>query len=78
MSIGGTVAKIRAITFIFHLLNWDYGIRRSIFRILEVILIRLEFMVAKIRAKHLFASFVIAITTIGVQFLEHWRLCCID
>ena len=38
MSIGGTVAKIRAITFVCQLLIWVYDICNSIFRILVVFL----------------------------------------
>ena len=56
-SIGDTVAKIRAKTFIRRLSYWIYNICRFIFRTLEVNLHRLELRLPRYGRKHLFASF---------------------
>ena len=77
-SIGGTVSKIRLKTSIHLLWNGVYGIHRSIFRTLEVILRQLEVRLPSYRRKHLFDCFEFGFTVFAILFLEHWKLYCID
>ena len=73
-SIGCTIAKILAKTFILRLINRVYIIRRSIFRTLKVILISLKVSSPNYRRKCWFASYKIGCTVFAVIFLEHLRL----
>ena len=76
--IGGMVTKIRAKISIRWIWNWVYGIRRSIFRILLVILRRLEVRLEKYGRKRFFEGFDIGCTAFAVLFIDHRRIFCAD
>ena len=78
MSIGDTVAKIRALTLICRLCSWVYYIFSFIFRTLEVILRRLDVRLQRYVQKPLFAGFEMVFMAFAFLFLEQWRLFCVD
>ena len=77
-SMRGTVSMIQSKTFILRLLNGLYGICRSIFGTLEVILLQLDVLWPRYGQKHLFLGIVIGFTTFALLFLEHWCFFCVD
>ena len=78
MSIRGTVAKIRAKTFIRRLYNRFFGIRCSIFRTLEVIFSRSKVQLLSYEQKRSFACFESGFSSFAVLFLALCRLFCVD
>ena len=67
-SIGGTVTKILDKTYVGRLRNRFYGIRRSIFSPLEVILRRLKIPLPRYGLKRVFARFKTGITAFAILF----------
>ena len=65
---------IRVKAFIRQLLNWVFGIIPSIFRTLEMILLRLQARLTRYGQNLLFTNYEVRFTTLSVLFLEHWRL----
>ena len=78
MLIGGTVANIRAKSFIHRLWNCIYAIIHSILRTLQLIFRRLEVRFPRYWEKLLFSVIKIGCMVLSVLLLEHWRFFCID
>ena len=77
-SIGGMFGKIWRKPSIIRFLNRVYGINNYIFRTFDDILCRLEVWLRRYRLKYLFAGIEFGLTALAVQFLEQWRLFCVD